>query len=274
MALLKPIVTREHGSWAVLLIPLISGASVAGSWTVATALLMLSSLGIFMSHVPLQTLIRESPGEKRNREKTSASKFWALFYLGFGIVMAVPLLLQGLWVLIPIGLLAALFFVMNVLLVRKYHKTVVSDFIAMLGLTLTAPAAYYVGTGNSGLHAALLWLVHILFFGSSVVYVHMKIRGTSLNQERFTWPEKLSLAKVNLFYHVFVIAVVFMLMDMGLRPELTGLAFFPVIVHAVYGTINLSNRVRFKQLGLLLLASSIFFGLFISMAFAGVVGMR
>ena len=266
MSHLKPIITREHGSWAVLLIPLFNGVSVAGSWTVATALLTLSSLGTFMSHVPIQTLIRESLGERGNREKTSASKFWAFFYLGFGIITAIPLLLQGLWALIPIGLLAALFFVMNILLVRKYNKTVVSDFVAVLGLTLTAPAALYVGAGNLDLHAAQLWLLHILFFGSSVVYVHLKIRGTSLNQERFTWPEKFSLGKVNLFYHAFVIAVVLALINMVHRPELTGLAFLPVVIHAVYGTINLSNCVRFKNLGVLLLAHSLVFGFFISMA--------
>lgn len=274
MSLLKPIITREHGSWAILLIPLFSGVSVAGSWTAATALLTLSSLGIFMSSVPLQSLIRESLGERRNREKTSASKFWALFYLGLGIVTAVPLLLQGLWGLIPIGLLAALFFVMNILLVRKYDKTAASDFVAMLGLTLTAPAASYVVTETLDARAGLLWLVHVLFFGSSMVYVHMKIRGIGVRKERFSWPEKLSIGRANVLYHVVMLAAVVLVMSVVRHPEFAGLAFFPMILHAIYGTVTLSNRVRVKQLGLLLLGQSIFFGLFISIALAGGAGWR
>lgn len=202
----KPIVTREHGSWAVLLIPLASGAGVAGAGTPNLVLLVLASLGMFMSYVPMQTLIREKTGAMQGREKISASRFWA------GI--------------------------------------------------------YYVGTEALDARAALLWLAHVLFFGSSIVYVHMKIRGTGARKEKFTPREKLSIGGANLLYHAFLVAMVVQVMPTVHRPEFAGLAFLPMIAHAVYGTLNLAERVRFKQLGLLLLGHSVFFGLFISIALA------
>lgn len=73
----KPIVTREHGSWAVLLIPLASGAVVAGAGTPNLVLLLLASLGMFMSYVPVQTLILEKTGAMQGNKKISASRLWA-----------------------------------------------------------------------------------------------------------------------------------------------------------------------------------------------------
>jgi hypothetical protein len=264
----KPIVTREHGSWAVFLIPLASGAGVAGAGTPNLVLLVLASLGIFMSYVPIQTLIREKTGAMQGHEKISASRLWAGIYAGFGLIPAVLLLVQGLWSLVVIGLLAALFFGLHFVLVRAYQKTAAGDFVAMLGLTLTAPASYYVGTGALDARAALLWLAHVLFFGSNIVYVHMKIRGTGARKEKFTPREKLSIGGANLLYHAFLVAMVVLVMPTVHRPEFAGLAFLPMIAHAVYGTLNLAERVRFKQLGLLLLGHSVFFGLFISIALA------
>lgn len=264
----KPIVTHEHGSWAVLLVPLASGAVVAGAGMPNLVLLLLASLGIFMSYVPLQALIREKTGARRGREKIDASRFWAGVYIGLGLIPAVLLLLQGLWLLVVIGLLAVLFFGLHFFLLRTFHKTAAGDFAAMLGLTLTAPAAYYVTTGILDARSALLWILHVLFFGSSIVYVHMKIGGTGVRQEKFSWSEKFSIGRENLIYHGVLLAVVLLVMPAVRHPEFIGLAFLPMIAQAVYGTINLTGRVRFKQLGLLLLGHSIFFGLFVTIAMA------
>lgn len=268
MTLPKPILTKEHGSWAVLLIPLAGGVAVGGTMNRDVIFFLFSVLGIFLSYVPLQILIRDRSGMVHGPEKIRSAQLWGAVYILAGLVAALPLFLKHYWILPAIGLAACCFFTAHFLIIRKHGKTVGGDFVAMMGLTLTAPGAYYVVTRNVDDRALFLWLAYSLFFGSGIVYVHMKILGTGMKRAALTWTEKLSLGRINLLYHLLIIVVMIPVIGGGRYPELAAAAFLPMIVHAVYGTVRYTHRVRFKQLGLLMLAHAAFFGFMFSVAMA------
>lgn len=264
-----PLITKEHGSWAVLLVPMLVSASVVGKWTIDFVLLTLSAFGFFMSYVPVHILLRNLLGVPHQDEKLTQAKFWAAMYLFIGAAFILPLLMKGYIFLLPIGALGAIAFFGNFILTRRYFKTIASDLLAVAGLTLSAPSAYYVLTGLLDTTALLLFILNFLFFGCSVFYVHMKIRASATKKTKLTWTDKLSLGKLNLLYHAAVILIVGILAATsasGRRLDsLSGLvaliAFTPMFIHGVYGTVKLSGRIRFKNLGFLLLAQSILFGI-------------
>lgn len=254
-----PVITREHGSWAVLCVPMIIGLSAAGTVTVNSLFLALSALGVFMSYVPVYTVLRELSGLPQGEEKLSASIFWGPIYLSIGLVSIIPLLVQGYLHLLTFALFGAASFFGNYFLTRRGQKSVLSDLTAVAGLTLSAPSAYYIASGSLDTDAAVLWLLSFLFFGCSVFYVHLKIRVLALKKPNIPLTERLSLGSLNIIYHLIVISIVVILSLNNFTPRTAALAFLPMAVHAVYGTVNLRSTVKFKRLGFLLLGHSFIF---------------
>ncbi|MEK7728518.1 MAG: YwiC-like family protein [candidate division KSB1 bacterium] len=268
MNLSHHMIPKEHGAWAVLLAPLLIGASAAGAWHWNVASLMFASLAFFISYVPLQIVLRHYNSVPQGPQRLRAARIWAMLDLTLGGLALAPLFWQGLWLLLPIGAAAMLLFVIHFAWMRRHAKGLASDFIAVAGLALTAPAAYYVVTAQIDQTAILLWLCNVLFFGCSVFYVHMKIKATTLKKSALPWHEKLSLGKLNLLYHFMVLLIVGGFTVMLFTPLLVFLAFIPITMHAIYGTLKLSSNVRFKRLGIILVGHTVIFALLLGLAHA------
>jgi len=102
MRIPPPIIPKEHGAWAVLFVPLLVGASIAGKFTLNVLWLALGTLAVFMSYVPVQTLLRACLVSPQTPARGRAAKFWAAAYLIFGALFMLPLFLRGLWWLLGI----------------------------------------------------------------------------------------------------------------------------------------------------------------------------
>jgi nitrous oxidase accessory protein len=260
------IIPKEHGAWAVLFVPMLVGVSIVGEFTLNVLFLALATLGVFLSYVPAQTLLREWFVAQQTSGKVRAAKFWLVVYLGGAALFMLPIFLQNLWWLLGIGTLSIIAFLANFILTRHYSKTVLSDLISVLGLTLSAPAAYYTVTGNLNQTAAMLWVMNFLFFGSGIVYVHTKLRAVAEKKRNLSFYEKLNLGKLNLLYHFAVLAIVGILAVKNFTTLFAVVAFVPMTIHAIYGTLKMSRTVRFKNLGLILLLHSLIFALLLAMS--------
>ena len=255
------VVPKEHGAWAILLVPLLTAISVTQACSLNIIFLTLSALSLFMSYVPVHAMLREMVERPQGENKLYQARFWAAVYLSLSVLFVTPLVLQGYNRLLMIGMIGGISFFGNFFLTRQYSKTIPSDLIAVFGLTLSAPGGYYVLTGLLDRTAIMLWILNFLFFGCCVFYVHMKIRASALNKLQFSMGEKISIARYTLIYHLAVISIVLLfVLDHDTR-QLGILAFVPMTAHAVYGTLKLSSKVRFKNLGLLLLGQSLLFGI-------------
>jgi len=259
----QPVITKEHGAWAVLLVPLIVGASSADRLSPDVLFLAVSALSFFLGYVPIEALLRERFGVRQGAERVRQFRFWAAVYIAAGILFAIPLLALGYWLLLPISCLGAAALIGAYVLTRVSPKSVGSDLVAVAGLTLTGPASYYVATGSIGRAAVMLWLFSFLFFGCGVFYVHMKIRAAGKRKRTFSLNERLSLGGLNLAYHLAVIFIVGVFIALHFTIPIVLVAFVPVTIHAIVGTIRLSGQVQLKKLGLLLLGQAGLFGLFL-----------
>lgn len=257
----KPVITKEHGTWAILLAPMAVTATTAGTFSANAAFLVVSALGIFLSFVPLNSLMDKYFINSRS-ESVIENALWSVIYLVVGLVAALPLLRDGFWMLVPLGSAAGIVFFAHFLLARSLQKSIVSDSIAVAGLALSAPAMHYVLTRSLDIHAWILYVINVLFFSSNVVYVHLKIRAKRERKSDWTFSEKIAAGKLNLGYHAFAISVVLAFSLYRLTPATAVLTFAPMTIHALYGTYRLSSRVSFSRLGFGLLAHSIAFALF------------
>lgn len=255
-----PVIPKEHGAWAVLLVPLAVSAIIAERITTDLVLLTTSALAFFLAYDPVQTLLR-------GRSRDSRHRFWAGVYVVAGIALGVPLLVRGFHLLVPVAAFAIGCFLVSVNLARGRRKSVGADFWAVIGLTLGGPSAAYVLNGSMSVDAVLVWILHVLFFGSGVIYVHMKLKAKGLKSVHLDLGQRIGLGAFNLAYHAFVIAAVSVLVVTQYTPLLAIAAFVPVTVHAVLGTLRLSQTVRFQRLGFILLAHSIVFGVLIGIIY-------
>lgn len=260
MTIPKPIIPKEYGAWAVLFVPMVVGIIISGKFSLQVLWLALSAFSMFMSYVPIHTLLRIWAGVSQRDEEIQISKFWGAVYLSFGVMFILPLLQNGFWLLLPIGAVGGISYTLNFFLTRLTVKSIASDLIAVLGLTLSAPSAYYIVTGVIDQTALTLWLLNFLFFGCSIFYVHMKIQAISLKKSKLSFIDKMSVGKLNLLYHISVLTIVILLMLQHYTPRLAVIAFLPMVVHGIYGTLKLKSSVRFKNLGFLLLGQSVLFG--------------
>jgi hypothetical protein len=65
-----------------------------------------------------------------------------------GVIFGLPVLvLRGCWLLLPIGVASMGCFLLSFFLTKRKPKTITSDLVSVLGVTLTGPGMYYVVSG-------------------------------------------------------------------------------------------------------------------------------
>jgi hypothetical protein len=261
--------TREHGSWAVLAVPLIVGTTAGDGATWKHALLALAALLGFLAYVPVQIMLTSRSGRRVDTPEIHSALWW-LWVLSPPALGALAWLVAGgeEHLLVWAGIAGASFMV-HAWLFRLKGKSSWGDLAASIGLSAGAPAALMMDGTSTWAEALSVWLLVSLFFGCTVVYVHMKIRavaaklvgGSILSRLRFGW--------VTVAYHVAVIGLVIALVAAGRTNALAVAAYCPMLVHAVVGTIRRAGRVRFHRLGFALLGHSLVFAALIALAWKG-----
>jgi len=241
----KPPLPREHGAWGILLIPLATALGVSGVFDLKVALLIVSVLGFYVA--------RASLIQRHWR--------WAAVLLGLSAAAALPLLLAWrLWWLPVFGVAAA------PLALRRTNRSLAWEIAAVAGLTLTAPAAWYVATGRLDATAGWLWLLNTLYFAGGVYYVRMHIAATIGRQPLTDWRPRITLGRVTLVVHLLAAGVVVALAVGDLVPSLAVAAFVPALLRAGAGIWRLSPRLRVKRLGWTEVAHSVVFALLLVVA--------
>lgn len=212
----RPPVPREHGAWGILLIPFATAVGVAGVWNLPVALLLVSVLCFYLA--------RTSYLKRQLR--------WTVLLLAGSSAALLPLVLVGKrWWLLAVGAAVV------PLAFRPTTRGLRAQLLAVAGLTLTAPAAWYAATGDLGGQAWRLWLLNALYFAGGVFYVKMHIAAASARGAN-----KWRLGAPTLGYHGALAVVAALWWPVGA-------ALLPAIARAVWGTATLSPRLRIKRLG-------------------------
>lgn len=262
-------VTREHGSWAVLAVPLIVGTAASEQVSWAHLVLAAAALAVFLSYVPVQVLLVHSGSSGRRSATVRAARFWAVLLLVSAGLLSVALILRGEYHLLLWALVAIAGFAGHAVLSRGRGKSMWADLSATWGLSVGTPAAAMIGSTSGTMDILLLWVEVFLFYSCTVVYVYMKIRAVSGKLEQPSLLTRFRFGWVTVVYHVLVVAFVGAIVAHDRHHILALIAFVPMMLHAVIGTVRLTDDVKFKRLGLLLLTHSILFTVIMIAALRG-----
>lgn len=217
----KPPMPREHGAWGILLIPFATAVGVTGVFDLKVALLLASVLCFYVA---------------RASYLKGHIQWMAILLAGSAACVLPVILIWKLWWLAAFGAVAA------PLAFRKTERSVAMQFLAVAGLTLTAPAAWYVATGKLDYR---LWLVNALYFAGGVFYVKMHVAAAIARCPAQRAP--------TLIYYGALAVVAALWWPVGL-------AFVPAIARAFVGVARLSPVLRIKRLGWTEVAHSLVFG--------------
>ena len=172
------IVPREHGAWGLLLVPLFTGvaAGVASAhrfWPLLA--FIIAAISLFWLRTPVESLLGAGP----LRVHTSQERRTALIAAAClaGLSAACLFLLMGRTAdleLLFLGAAAAAAFVVQAVL-RKLGlmMRMTAQMVGAVGLTATAPAAYYIGTGHLDRRALILWAANWIFAGDQIHFVQL-----------------------------------------------------------------------------------------------------
>ncbi|SPF34581.1 conserved membrane hypothetical protein [Candidatus Sulfotelmatobacter kueseliae] len=284
------ILPREHGAWGLLLVPLVTGAGVAfreSSHVIPVLLLLVAALALFWLRTPAESLLGTSAMRAQTNDERRAVAI-VIFGLGAAAVLALGTLLWAgrnpvLWL---IGAGAAAAFILQTLLKSMWGRApspvrpgearrplsarsanrlrMLSEIVGTIGLTSSAPAAYYVMTGKFGTTAWMLWLANLIFAGNQVHYVQLRIHTARVEGIRAKFGRGWTFAVGQL-----VMALVLVLACLrGLMPWLALIAFVPILSRGWFYFFQKPSPLVVRRLGWSELGQAVVFCVLFIAAFA------
>lgn len=170
---------REHGAWAMLLLPFFAALAVARGVRWESLAALVAILGIFLAQEPLLVLLRQRYvwKERRAAADQAVSSF---------LLTAVPAALAGcvlLWRL-PWKPLAALGVVASVLLLLRIVFTIsrkqrfaLLQVLEATGLSATALLGYLSARGALDLQALLVWAAFSLHHAAALFVIRARLEA-------------------------------------------------------------------------------------------------
>ncbi|WP_459911018.1 YwiC-like family protein [Desulfotomaculum defluvii] len=227
------VLPKEHGAWAMLVVPFVVGVVTNGpTWLHLP--LFIGGFFFYLSSYPLLMIIR-------NSNKTNIFGKWLAIYAITGAVfLLIPLYFH--WELLALGLLLIPLSVLNLYFTKaKREREFVNNLSAIASLALGAVASMYVSVGAWTWEAFWAWIYCVLFFAGSVFFVKSKIREKSNRSFLYcSW-----------FYHCLLVFI-----PMINAQWLLSLAFVP----SLYRSLAFCKREMTPlQIGKVEILNSIFF---------------
>jgi hypothetical protein len=262
------IVPREHGAWGLLLVPLFTGvvAGFASGHRIWPLLMFaMAALCLFWLRTPVESLIGtgslKANTEGERRTALVASVFWA----AVAIVCLTGLMWRGRDLrLLFLGAAAVFAVVVQTALQTLGRRArMAAQLVGAIGLTCTAPAAYYIGTGRLDERAFILWAANWIFAGNQIHFVQLRIHSARASNfgEKFA-RGKLFLLAQPVFFASSVIASFWRVL-----PPLVIVAFVPALVRGTLWFCRKPESLDVRSLGWSEMKHGVVFGILLAVAF-------
>jgi hypothetical protein len=244
------VIPREHGAWGMLLVPLVTGGVLgllSGGTALPLVLFTIAALSLFWLRTPVESWLGTTPLRVSSpAEHTVVVQ--AIMILSAVTASAVTVLLWGgrNSYLLVLGVAAGLMFAAQAALKKFGRKMrMPAQILGAIGLTATAPAAYYVVTGRLDATAWLLWIANWLFAGDQIHFVQIRIHGARAS----TGVEKFVRGKNFLAGQLVLCGILFAAWQTGLTPALALLAFVPVLLRGTAWFFSKPQPLYVRHLG-------------------------
>ncbi|MGO8796007.1 MAG: YwiC-like family protein [Candidatus Sulfotelmatobacter sp.] len=263
------IAPREHGAWGLLLVPLATGGVIgvlAGGDLLPLAAFTVAALTLFWLRSPVESwlgtgLLRAQSQQERH---------------GVGITILILAAVAGLalaslfWEtrnskeLLLLGLIAGVAFAGQSLLRKLGRQTrMLSQIVGTVGLTVTAPAAYFVVTGQLDREAWALWMANLLFAGNQIHYVQLRIHSARASN----FLQKFKSGRSFLLGEILLAATLAFAWYSHWLNALAALAFLPLLVRGAVWFFESPQPLLVRKLGWTELGHGVLFGVLLIAGF-------
>ena len=237
-------VPRQHGAWAMFLVPAIMAATLADRWRWSSLFLILAFILIFLSHQPAIHLLRRF---RYQRKIEKQSLFWVILLGGSGFVIAGVLFIWfRQWIAMMFGGIVGVAFLIHLwLTMNKEHMSIPGEIVGVFGLTASAPTLYLFLHGSLDARGWVLWMINFLYFTGSIFYVKLKLRV----QPRLPEPGLKGKIKVGtpvISYSFLVLIYVLIVTLIRGYSWFFFLAYVPFFIKVIVGTIQWQDRKSLK----------------------------
>ena len=138
-----------------------------------------------------------------------------------------------------------------------------SQLAGIVGLTATAPAAYYVGTGHLDSNGIALWIANWSFAWNQIHFVQVRIHAARAS----TLQDKLEKGRFFFLAQLLVLVGLVLAVLWHSIPPLVILAFVPAFVRGTRWFFRESEPLDVKRLGWSEMRQGITFGILLAIAF-------
>jgi len=257
---ISEIFPKEHGAWAILLVPFCAGAWASENPGFPTLILLICVVSLYLLRGAMEFYFSSPNKMGEYRDVTFFYYYVLLMFILFLLAASILFFYFKLFNLSLLGSLAFVIFVFYYFLVfQKKINRISQQLIALLGLTLTAPAAYYVTTGKWDSKVLLLWILHIAFFQVGFLYVHHKIGIYKNRREIKDLWDKLLFSRNLVAGWCISIGIFYSLFLAGLIHSAYFIALVPITAHIFAGIFLDKKELNIKKMGYLLVGQNIFF---------------
>lgn len=251
----KKLIPKEHGAWAMLILPYVIGAVVGRGFSGKSFLGLVAVILLFLARQPLGILAKGLVLKGKRAEKLPSIELLLSFILlsstGSGLFLWLILKLR-VWELLLIGLWALFLILFHTFLtVHGKARTVIGEIIGIATLTLTAPVSYFLSGMGFSDDVFILWLLNIFYFSGSIFYIKMRKRAVLSRKGLHTFPKNMNMVKECLAYLLALAIILILLISTGSIPVLLSLAFMPMIVHTLWGILILRPRFAIIKQGII-----------------------
>ena len=262
------VVPREHGAWGLLLVPLFTGAAVGIAadqrvWPVV--LFTLAALALFWMRTPVESLLGTTPLKAQ-----TAAERRSVFVASLALAAVSAGCLAGLlWHghnrgLLLLGGVAALAFVVQALLKKLSRKArTAAQLVGAIGLTCTAPAAYYLATGRLEVRGFVLWAVNWIFASDQIHFVQLRIHSA----RAATFREKWAVGWAFFLIQIALLPILTVAWLWHFIPVLVILAFVPVLLRGTSWFFRGPASLQIRSLGWSEMKQGVLFGILLAAAF-------
>ena len=167
---------QDHGSWVFILSPLLIGIFAGGTFSYVTINLFVAAMAAFLLRQPMTAIIKAYSG-RRPRTDLPAARFWAGLYGIIASAALLGLIFEGFGYILYLAVPGVPVFAWHLWLVSKRaeRRQAGVEVIATGVLSLTAPAAYWVGVGRYDPLGWWLWALTWLQSSTSIVYAYLRL---------------------------------------------------------------------------------------------------
>ncbi|MFT9846549.1 YwiC-like family protein [Aneurinibacillus sp. REN35] len=207
--MIKPLLPKQHGAWAMLLVPFWLGVA-ASDFRFGHVPLF---IGWFFLYLASYAGLMLAKGKQRKKYAG-----WTAIYFGLAaLCLATPVLEEPRLIWFGVSLIP-LFAISMYYSVQNKDRALANDISAILVFSLAGAASYFYGVHRVDALAGFIVLVSFLFFLGSTFYVKTMIREkTSLLYRNVSWS-----------YHSILVLLWVLLGEWWI-----GLAFVPSLFRAI-----------------------------------------